>query len=215
MKIFLDSADIEAIKRAYDTGFVDGVTTNPTYVAKSGKKFRTVIEEICTIVKGPVSAEAMAEDTAGMVKEAVEIASIAPQIHVKIPMTPDGMRAVQILEKEKNVRVNVTMIFSSTQAFLAMKAGCTFASIVLSRLDAVGNESDVLVKDAVTIKKNYGFTSQVLAASLKTQNHMINCLRAGCDIVTIPQDLFWQLFKHPLTDGGLAQFKKDWEKVPK
>jgi transaldolase len=130
-------------------------------------------------------------------------------------MTVEGMKAVPVLEKEKNIKTNVTMIFSSTQAFLAMKAGAGFVSIVLSRLDAVANESYILVEDAVTTKNNYGFDSEIIAGSMKTQNHVLACLRAGVDIATVNPDLFFQMFKHPLTDAGLAQFAKDWEKVPK
>ncbi len=213
MKIFIDSADVEAIKEAADTGLVDGVTTNPTYIAKSGKNFKKVVEEICKIVPGPVSAEAMAETADGMIKEAVEIASIAPNVVVKIPMNIEGLKAVPVLEKQKNVKTNVTMVFSSTQAFLAMKAGASLVSIVLSRLDAIANESIVLVEDAVTIKQNYGYRSEVLAASMKTQNHVLECLRAGVDIVTIPVQLFFQMYRHNLTDAGLEAFRKDWEKV--
>ena len=212
MKIFIDSADVDAIKEAADTGLVDGVTTNPTYIAKSGKNFKKVVEEICKIVPGPVSAEAMAETADGMIKEAVEIASIAPNVVVKIPMNIEGLKAVPVLEKQKNVKTNVTMIFSSTQAFLAMKAGASLVSIVLSRLDAIANESIVLVEDAVTIKQNYGYRSEVLAASMKTQNHVLNCLREGVDIVTIPGALFFQMFKHPLTDAAAVAFKKDWQR---
>ena len=214
MKIFIDSADVEAIKEAADTGLVDGVTTNPTYIAKSGKNFKKVVEEICKIVPGPVSAEAMAETTEGMIKEAVEIASIAPNVAVKIPMNIEGLKAVPVLENQKNIKTNVTMVFSSTQAYLAMKAGASLVSIVLSRLDAIANESIVLVEDAVTIKQNYGFRSEVLAASLKTQNHVLDCLRAGVDIVTIPPQLFFQMYRHNLTDAGLEAFRKDWKKVP-
>ncbi len=213
MKIFIDSADVDAIKEAADTGLVDGVTTNPTYIAKSGKNFKKVVEEICKIVPGPVSAEAMAETADGMIKEAVEIASIAPNVVVKIPMNIEGLKAVPVLEKQKNVKTNVTMVFSSTQAFLAMKAGASLVSIVLSRLDAIANESIVLVEDAVTIKQNYGYRSEVLAASMKTQNHVLECLRAGVDIVTIPVQLFFQMYRHNLTDAGLEAFRKDWEKV--
>ncbi len=213
MKIFIDSADVDAIKEAADTGLVDGVTTNPTYIAKSGKNFKKVVEEICKIVPGPVSAEAMAETADGMIKEAVEIASIAPNVVVKIPMNIEGLKAVPVLEKQKNVKTNVTMIFSSTQAFLAMKAGASLVSIVLSRLDAIANESIVLVEDAVTIKQNYGYRSEVLAASMKTQNHVLECLRAGVDIVTIPTQLFLHMYRHTLTDTGLEAFRKDWEKV--
>ena len=213
MQIYLDTADVEAIKRAHDTGLLDGVTTNPSKIAESGKKFTDVIEEICSIVKGPVSAEAVAYETEEIVKKAVELSKIAPNVYIKVPMTIDGLKAAAILEKEKDVRVNVTMIFSSTQAYLAMKTGATLISIVLSRLDNVANESYILVEDAVTIQQNYGYTSQILAASLKTQNHILSCLRAGADIVTIPDFLFFQMFKHPLTDQGLAEFDKAWEKV--
>jgi transaldolase len=215
MKIFLDTGDVDAIHRANATGLVDGVTTNPSHIARTGRRFKEVVKEICDIVSGPISAEVMAEDAAGMVAEAVEIAGIAPNVAVKIPMTVEGMKAVPMLEEEKSIATNVTMIFSSTQAFLAMKAGATFVSIVLSRLDAVGNESDILVADAVEIRDNYGFTSEIIAGSMKTQNHVLNCLRSGVDIVTINPDLFFQMFKHPLTDTGLADFAKDWEKVPK
>ncbi len=215
MKIFLDTSDAEAVRKAYDTGLIDGVTTNPSYIAKTGRKFRDVVKEICSIVPGPISAEAVAESTDGLVEEAQEISAIAPNIVVKIPMTIEGMKAVAILEKEKNIKTNVTMTFSSTQAFLAMKAGASFVSIVLSRLDAVANESYILVEDAVTIKNNYGFDSEIIAGSMKTQNHILACLRAGVDIATLNPDLFFQMFKHPLTDAGLAQFTKDWQKVPK
>ena len=215
MKIFLDTGDVEAVRKAYATGLIDGVTTNPSHIAKTGRKFKDIVKEICSIVPGPVSAEALAETSDGLVKEAQEIAAIAPNIVVKMPMTVEGMRAVPILEKEKNIKTNVTMIFSSTQAFLAMKASASFVSIVLSRLDAVANESYILVEDTVTIKNNYGFESEIIAGSIKTQNHVLACLRAGIDIVTVNPDLFFQMFKHPLTDAGLAQFVNDWEKVPK
>lgn len=215
MKIFLDTANIDAIKKAARSGLIDGVTTNPTHILNSGGKFRDIVKEICSIVPGPISAEVMADDAEGMIKEAQEIAAIAPNIAIKIPMNFEGLRAVPVLSKELNIKTNVTMIFSSTQVFLAMKAGATFVSIVLSRLDAVANESIVLLQDAVTIKQNYGFKSEVLAASLKTQNHVLDSLRVGADIATVPDTLFFQMYKHPLTDNGLAQFIKDWEKVPK
>ncbi len=213
MKIFLDTADPDLIRKAHDTGLLDGVTTNPSKIAESGRKFREVVAEICSITPGPVSAEAVADTAEDIVRQAEDIAKIAPNVVVKVPMTVHGLRAALVLETEKNIRVNVTMIFSSTQAFLAMKAGATFASIVLSRLDAIANESEILVQDAVTIKQNYGFTSEILAASLKTQNHVLTCLRAGVDIVTIPDALFFQMFKHPLTDAGLAEFDQAWKKV--
>ncbi|MDT8302156.1 MAG: fructose-6-phosphate aldolase [Sedimentisphaerales bacterium] len=214
MKIFLDTGDVEAIKRAHDTGLLDGITTNPTHIAKTGRKFQDVVKEICGIVSGPVSVEAMADTAEGLVNEAQKAAHLAQNVAIKIPMTVEGLKAVPILEA-KGIKCNVTMVFSSTQTYLAMKAGATFISIVISRLDAVCNEGDILISDAVTIKHNFNFTSNVLAASLKTQNHVLSCLRAGVDIVTIPEFLFFQMYKHPLTDLGLAQFAKDWESVPK
>ncbi|MCP4610586.1 MAG: fructose-6-phosphate aldolase [Planctomycetes bacterium] len=214
MKIFLDTGDVEAIKRAHDTGLLDGITTNPTHIAKTGRKFQDVVKEICGIVSGPVSVEAMADTAEGLVNEAQKAAQLAPNVAIKIPMTVEGLKAVPILE-DKGIKCNVTMVFSSTQTYLAMKAGATFVSIVISRLDAVCNEGDILISDAVTIKHNFNFASNVLAASLKTQNHVLSCLRAGVDIVTIPEFLFFQMYKHPLTDVGLAQFAKDWESVPR
>jgi transaldolase len=215
MKIFLDTGDAEAIRKAYDTGLIDGVTTNPSHIAKTQRKFNDVIEEICSIVSGPVSVEAVSDTTEKLIEEAVRLASIAPNVVIKIPMTVEGLRAVPILEEQKNVKTNVTMIFSSTQSFLAMKAGASFVSIVLSRLDAVANESNILVQDAAIIRNNYGFDSEIIAGSIKTQNHILTCLRAGVDIATMNPDLFFQMFKHPLTTEGLDQFAKDWEKVPK
>ena len=215
MKIFLDTGDAEAIRKAYDTGLIDGVTTNPSHIAKTQRKFNDVIEEICSIVSGPVSVEAVSDTTEKLIEDAVRLASIAPNVVIKVPMTVEGLRAVPILEEQKNVKTNVTMIFSSTQSFLAMKAGASFISIVLSRLDAVANESDILVEDAAIIRNNYGFDSEIIAGSIKTQNHILSCLRAGIDIATMNPNLFFQMFKHPLTDVGLAQFAIDWESVPK
>lgn len=215
MKIFLDTADVEAIRRAQATGLLDGVTTNPSKIAESGKKFAEAIADICKMVPGPVSAEAMGETVDEIVAGAEQIAAIAPNVVVKIPMTVAGLMAVPILEQDRKVRVNVTMVFSSTQAWLAMKSGASYVSIVLSRLDACANESDVLVDDAVTVKRNFGLVSQIIGGSLKTQNHVLSCLRAGVDIVTIPESLFFQMFEHPLTDLGMAQFAKDWAKVPR
>jgi transaldolase len=215
VKLFLDTADVEAVRRAHETGLLDGVTTNPSKIAEAGRKFRELVTEICSITPGPVSAEVMAEDADGMIEDAQEIASIAPNVIVKIPMTVEGLKAVPVIEREKRIRVNLTMVFSSTQAHLAMKAGASYVSIVLSRLDAVGSESDVLVRDAVTIKRNYGFKSEIIAGSLKTQNHILAVLRAGVDVATVPESLFFQMFKHPFTDAALEQFARDWEKVPR
>ncbi len=214
MKLFLDTGDVDAVKRANDTGLLDGVTTNPTHVAKTGRRFQQVVQEICALVDGPVSVEAMGESTDALIQSAEAAVELAANVAIKIPMTVVGLRAVPILE-DKGIKCNVTMVFSATQTYLAMKAGATFVSIVISRLDAVCNESDILIEDAVTIKQNYGFASEVLAASLKTQNHVLASLRAGVDIATVPESLFFQMYHHPLTDIGLAQFKKDWETVPK
>lgn len=213
MKIFLDTADVEEIRRANDTGLLDGVTTNPTKIVATGKKFTKVIEEICSIVSGPVSAEAIAHTTDDIVKGAQELAAIAPNVVNKVPMNVEGLKAAAILEKEKDIRVNVTMVFSADQACLAMKTGATFVSIVLSRLDKIASESEILVRDTVQIKKNYGFTSGILAASLKTRNHVLSCLRAGVDIISVPESLFFEMFHHPLTDHALAEFDRDWERV--
>jgi len=215
MKIFLDTADIDAVAEAAKTGLIAGVTTNPSQVMKSGKRLPEVIKRICAIVSGPVSAQAMAESAEALVEEAMRIQCLAPNVYVKMPMTLEGLRAVRILELERNVRTNVTMIFSPIQAFLAMEAGATLVSIVLSRLDAIAVDSAGLVTDSVNIKRNFGYKSEILAASLKTQNHVLTCLRAGVDIITLPPSLFFQMYEHSLTDSGLAQFKNDWDKLPK
>jgi transaldolase len=215
MKIFLDTADPEAVARAHKTGLLDGVTTNPSKVAASGLTFRDAVAAICAITPGPVSAEAMAATAPEMIVEAREIAAIAPNVVVKIPMTVEGMAAVPVLECEHTIRCNVTMAFSAAQAHLAMKAGASYVSVVLSRLDAIGSESEILVQDTMAIKTIYGFHTEVIAGSVKTQNHLLACLRAGVDIATIGEELFWLMFEHPLTDIALKQFADDWRKVPK
>jgi transaldolase len=214
MKIFLDTADVTCIRKAHATGLLDGVTTNPTKIAQTGRKFREVVTEICGIVPGPVSVEAMGQTTEELISAAERIAALAPNVVVKVPMTVAGLNAARTLEREKGIRVNVTMAFSSTQAYLAMKSGASMVSIVLSRLDAITSDSDILIEDSVTIKRNFGFATEILAASLKAQTHVLSCLRAGVDIITIPDSLFFQMFKHPLTDIALAEFAEDWKKVP-
>ena len=215
MKVFLDTADVEAIRRANDTGLLDGITTNPMKIVETGKPFYGVIEEICSIVSGPVSAEAVAHSAEDIVREAEKLAAIAPNVVNKVPMNVEGLKAAAILEQEKDIRVNVTMVFSADQALLAMKTGATFVSIVLSRLDKIGSESEILVDDTVTVKENYGFTSEVLAASLKTRNHVLSCMRYGADIISVPESLFFEMFHHPLTDQALAEFDEVWSKVIK
>jgi transaldolase len=215
MKIFLDTGDVEAVRRVADTGLLDGVTTNPSHVARTGRRLRDIVKEICAIVAGPVSVEVLSETAEAMVAEARDLAGIAPNVAVKVPLTVEGLKAVPILEGRHQIQANVTMVFSAAQAFLAMKAGASYVSIVLSRLDAVGHESEILVQDAVTIRNNYAFDSEIIAGSVKTQNHVLACLRGGIDIATLPPELFFQMFQHPLTDAGLAQFARDWQKVPK
>jgi transaldolase len=212
MKLFLDTADVVAIRRVAATGLLRGVTTNPSHIASNGSVFEEVLQEICDLGIEHVSAEAVADASHDLVAEAVRIAAIAPQIVVKIPMTREGLIAVSILRR-RGIRTNVTMVFSPTQAFLAMSAGADFVSIVLSRLEKVGIESDRLIADAVLIKKTYGFASEIIAGSVKTQPTLLTCLRNGVDIATIPESLFDDLFEHPLTTEGLAQFALDWEKV--
>jgi transaldolase len=213
MKIFLDTAEVDAIRRANDTGLLDGVTTNPMKIAETGKPFHGVIEEICAIVSGPVSVEAVAHSAEDLVREAEKLATIAPNVVNKVPMNVAGLKAAAVLEQEKDIRVNVTMVFSADQALLAMKTGATFVSIVLSRLDKIGGDSEILVDDTVTVKENFGFTSEVLAASLKTRNHVLSCLRYGADIISVPESLFFEMFHHPLTDQALAEFDQIWEKI--
>ncbi len=212
MKVFLDTGDVAAIKQAQDTGLLDGVTTNPSHIAATGRPFLDVVKEICSICPGPISVEAVADEATGLITQARELAKLAPNIVIKIPMTVEGLKAVPVLESE-NISCNVTMIFSSSQAWLAMKSGASYISIVLSRLDAIGNESEILVQDAALVREQYDYESQIIAGSMKTQNHVMACFRNGIDIVTVPPALFFQIYKHNLTDSGLAQFEKDWASV--
>ena len=215
MKIFLDTADIEAIRRANDTGLLDGITTNPMKIAETGKDFYSVVEEICSAVSGPVSAEAVAHSAEDIVREAEKLAAIAPNVVNKVPMNVEGLKAAAILEQEKDIRVNVTMVFSADQALLAMKTRATFVSIVLSRLDKIGGDSANLVDDTVIVKENYGFASEILAASLKTRNHVLHCMRYGVDIISLPESLFFEMFDHPLTTQALDEFDVIWKDVKK
>jgi transaldolase len=212
MKIFLDTADIESIKRANDTGLLDGITTNPSKILESGKKFYDVITEICKIVKGPVSAEAVAVKAEDIVKEAVIIAGLAPNIAIKVPMTPEGLKASRML-CDNNIRVNVTMVFAADQVLLALKTKPAFVSIVISRLDKIGGDVVALINDSVKIKQNYGFKGEILAASIKNRANVIDCMKAGIDIVSLPENIFFDMFKHPQTDQGLSEFDIAWDKL--
>jgi len=214
MKFFIDSADIEEIRKAQSMGVVDGVTTNPSLVAKTGKPFRQVLEEICEAVDGPISAEVVATDYEGIVREGRELAAIHPNIVIKVPMLVDGLRAVKTFADE-GIRTNVTLVFSATQALLAAKAGATYVSPFVGRLDDVGHEGMELIAQVREIYDNYGYDTQVLVASVRSPMHVLEAARIGADVATCPYAVIEQLAKHPLTDIGLAKFLKDWEKVPK
>lgn len=211
MKFFLDSAEIQDIEKWVDFGFVDGVTTNPSLIAKSGRKIHEVIKEIAHLIPhGPVSAEVTATDTAGMLKEAHHLAKIAPNVVIKVPLTPDGLRACRILSQE-GTRVNVTLCFSSAQALLAAKAGAAFISPFIGRLDDISVDGLQLVEEISDIYGNYDFDTEILVASVRHTLHVVDAARMGADIVTMPPKVLEQMFKHPLTDNGLAAFLKDWE----
>lgn len=210
MKFFLDTANVEEVKRIADLGLADGVTTNPTIIAKEGKNFKEVILEICNIVKGPVSAEVTSDKAEDMIKEAMELAVWAPNIVVKIPMTEQGIKAVNILSK-KGIKTNVTLIFSVTQGLIAAKAGATFVSPFLGRLDDIGGDSLKVVRDLRKVFDVYGFKTEIISASIRSLKHVEEAALAGSHIATIPGNLFDKLWSHPLTDKGLVQFKKDWD----
>jgi transaldolase len=213
MKIFLDTANLEEIRRGAELGVLDGVTTNPTLAAKEGRPFRELILEACEIVKhGVVNAEVVSTDTEGMLREGRELAGWHPNVVVKVPMTPAGLAAVTLLRAE-GVRTNVTLIFSPAQALLAAKAGAYFASPFLGRLDDIAQNGMGLLAEILAIYRQYDFSTQVLAASLRHPMHVVEAAKLGAHIATMPYKVFEQLFKHPLTDRGLDTFLKDWEKA--
>ncbi len=213
MLFFLDTANFDEIREAADFGFLDGVTTNPTLVSKEGKDFKETVLKICGVVKGPVNAEVVSTDAPGMVAEAREIIKWAPNIFVKIPMTEEGMKATSRLSQE-GVRVNVTLIFSPNQSLLAAKAGATYVSPFVGRLDDVGEDGMKVVEESVNIFKIYNYNTQVLAASLRHPMHVFRAAQAGAHVATMPFSVLKQMFKHPLTDIGLKRFLDDWKKVP-
>jgi transaldolase len=213
MKFFLDTANLDEIKQGVSLGVVDGVTTNPTLVAKEKRPFRAHILEICKILKdGVVNAEVVSTDTEGILREAREIAAWHPNIVVKLPTIPDGVRALSILSKE-GIRVNMTLVFSAPQALIVAKAGAYFVSPFLGRLDDIGSDGLGLLREIMDIYQAYHFSTQVLAASLRHPLHVLAAARMGAHIGTMPYKVFEQLFKHPLTDRGLEGFLKDWEKA--
>lgn len=212
MKIFVDSAVVDEVRKAAEWGLADGVTTNPTLVAKSGRDFRTVVKEICALVDGPVSAEVMSDDSAGMVKEALELAKIHKNVIIKVPMTPEGMKAVRELKK-KGVKTNVTLVFSANQALIAAKAGADYVSPFVGRLDDKGEKGMDVVKDILQVYRNYGMKTKVIVASVRSVEHMKEAALLGADVATVPFRVLEEMFRHELTDAGIKKFKEDWEKV--
>jgi transaldolase len=214
MKFFIDTANIDEIKKGVDMGLVDGVTTNPSLVAKEDKPFEEIITEICKIVDGPVSAEVVSLDSGSMIEEAKKLAAINENIVIKIPMIVEGIKAVKILTAE-GIKTNVTLIFSAVQALLAAKVGATFVSPFVGRLDDIGAPSMDLISDIVGIYDNYGYQSEIIVASVRSPQHVMDAALIGADIATIPLKVITQLAKHPLTDIGIEQFLADWEKRTK
>lgn len=219
MKIFVDTADLDEIRELTSWGIIDGVTTNPTLVAKSGRSFKEVIDEIFDIIDGPISLEAVSETAEDMVKEAKDIVSTIPEKHrknitIKIPMTPEGLKAVKVLSKQ-GIQTNVTLIFSANQALLAAKAGATFVSPFIGRLDDIGQEGMEVIEEIMDIFTNYAIDTQVIVASIRHPIHVIQAARLGAHIATIPPGVIRKMVKHSLTDVGMERFLKDWEKVKK
>ena len=214
MKFFLDTANVEEIKRINALGLVDGVTTNPTIISKEGRDFKEVITEICGLIEGPISAEVIALDTENIVKEARDIATWADNVVVKIPMTEEGLRAVNILSKE-GIKTNVTLVFTVAQGLMAAKAGATFVSPFVGRLDDIATDSLALISNLKKALTQYGYQTEIIAASIRSLKHVEDVAELGSDIATIPGTLFPKLWSHPLTDAGIQAFLKDWEAFKK
>jgi transaldolase len=212
MKFFVDTADVEAIAALNDLGFVDGVTTNPSLIMKSGRDILEVTKEICDMIEGPVSAEVVAIEYDEMIKEGRKLAEIAGNIAVKVPLTWDGLKTCKTLSSEGTM-VNVTLCFSANQALLAAKAGATFISPFIGRLDDINIDGLELIEDIRTIYDNFNFETEILAASIRNANHITDCAKIGADVVTAPPNVLQNLAKHPLTDKGLDAFMKDWAKT--
>ena len=214
MKFFLDTANVDKIREFAELGMVDGVTTNPTLIAKEGRDFHEVIKEICSIVDGPVSAEVTALDAEGMINEARELSKLADNVVIKIPMTKEGMKAVNVLSKE-GIKTNVTLIFSANQALMAAKAGATYVSPFVGRLDDIGQNGMQLIAEIVQIFRNYDIKTEIIVASVRHPMHVIEAAELGADIATIPFAVLDKMFNHPLTDKGIDSFMKDWEEYLK
>ena len=214
MQIFLDTADVKEIREMAVLGLVDGVTTNPSLIAKEGRPFRDIVAEILTIVDGPINLEVVSTDAPGMVAEGRELAKLHKNVVVKIPLIAEGLKAVRLLHAE-GIRTNVTLCFSAPQALLAAKAGASYISPFVGRLDDISHVGMDLVRQILTIYENYGYETQVLAASLRTPVHFLEAALAGAHVSTLPPAVLRQLLKHPLTDAGLERFLADWKTVPK
>ncbi|MEW6442252.1 MAG: fructose-6-phosphate aldolase [bacterium] len=213
MKIFLDTANVDQIREAHALGIIDGVTTNPSLIAREGRDFRRVVEEICAIVDGPVSAEAVSPDAPAMVAEAEALSRIHENIVVKIPMTAAGLKAVGSCSR-KGIRTNVTLVFSPAQALLAAKAGATYVSPFVGRLDDVSQDGMELIDQIVTIYENYGYATEIIVASVRNPLHVVQAALLGAHVATVPFNVLMQLVEHPLTDIGIRKFLADWKKVP-
>lgn len=213
MKFFLDTANLDEIKKVKDMGLLDGVTTNPTLIAKEGVDFKKRVSDICHLCEGPVSVEAIAREGENIVKEARIISSWAENIAVKVPVTTEGIRAVKILSEE-DIKTNVTLVFSPTQALIAAKAGATFVSPFIGRLDDISTEGMQLISEIVQMYSNYDFATEIIGASIRHPVHIVQLALLGVDIATLPFSVLQQLFHHPLTDIGIQKFLQDWEKVP-
>ncbi|HQN76012.1 MAG TPA: fructose-6-phosphate aldolase [Methanomassiliicoccales archaeon] len=214
MKIFIDTANIEQIKEVNSWGILDGVTTNPSLIAKEKKDFATIVNEICEVVDGPISVEVISLKAEGMFAEGMKLAAVNENIVIKVPMTEEGLKATKLLSNE-GVAVNMTLIFSANQALLAAKAGARYVSPFVGRLDDVGQDGMALVSDIMDILDNYDFDTEVIVASVRDPIHVADAARMGAHIATIPFDVLKKMFKHPLTDIGIERFLKDWEKVSK
>ncbi|WP_029452124.1 fructose-6-phosphate aldolase [Clostridium algidicarnis] len=210
MKIFIDTANIEEIKKAAELGVIDGVTTNPSLIAKEGRNIKEVIEEICSIVDGPISAEVMSLEHTKMIEEAEELIKLHKNIVIKIPMCAEGLKAVSALSK-KGIKTNVTLIFSAQQALLAAKAGASYVSPFVGRLDDIGNGGIPVVQDIAEVFSIYGIETEIIAASVRTPMHVLECAKAGANIATIPYKVIVQMISHPLTDSGIKKFIEDYE----
>lgn len=212
MKFFIDTANIDEIREVNSWGIIDGVTTNPSLIAKEGRNFEEVVEEITNIVDGPVSAEVISLDAEGMLEEARELAKINKNIVIKIPMCKEGLKATKKLSDE-GIKTNVTLIFTASQALMAAKAGATYVSPFLGRLDDISTEGMRLIEEIATIFENYLIETEIIAASIRHPMHVVDCALVGADIATIPYKVFNQMLNHPLTDSGIERFLKDWESI--